>query len=218
MWLELAAHDPGAVDEAVYQASRARRFDSYSGRLAATVESVLPSDLPPLQRTAAWLVIAQEELLGPISGLQIASRHCSEANLRDANRAQLCEGLARRMVEQWRDYQVAGIGYGIGAKLGWPAGPRQAMRDEHTALAEAMRADFEHGDMSCRAVMASTRWAREMALDGERLAAKRLIERSGIPQAELVRRAEARQKQAVAVASAASAATGIVDVAAVATP
>jgi hypothetical protein len=212
MWLELAAHDAGAVDEAIYQAARAQRFDSYSGRLAAAVESILPADLPPLQRTAAWLVIAHEELLGPISGLQIAARHCGEANLRDANRAQLCESLARRMVEQGRDYQVAGIGYGIGAKLGWPAGPRQAMRDEHAALAEAMRADFQHGDMSCRAVAASTRWAREMARDGERLAAKRLIERSGVSQPELLRRAEARQRQVVAAASAAS------SVMAVATP
>jgi hypothetical protein len=135
MWLELAAHDAAAVDEAMYQATRAQRFDSYAGRLAAAVEAALPAELSPVQRTATWSLIVHDELLGPLGGMQAASRYCSEANVRDANRAQSCEGLARRLVERGRDYMTASIGHGIGARLGWSGEARQAMRDEQSGVA-----------------------------------------------------------------------------------
>lgn len=208
MWLELAAHDPGAVDEAVYRASRARRFDDHDGRLAAAAAVALAADLPAPQRTAAWAVVAQEEALAPLGGLRFAATYCNEAALRDANRAQVCEALARQLVEHGLSYRAAGVGHAIGARLGWPPAARDALRDEQQALAEAMRSEFELGDRSCRAIAASTRWLREMGRGGERAAARRWLERSGVPQAEWLRRADVRRREAdAAVATAASTAT-----------
>lgn len=204
MWLALAAHDPAAVDEAVYRASRARRFDDYGRRLSAAAVAALPQGLPPGQRTAAWVALSRDDMLAPIDGVAFASKHCSEAAVRDANRAQLCEALARNLVEHGSSYLAAMIGHGIGARLGWPAAPREALHDEQRALAEVMRAEFEHGDLGCRAIEASTTWARELARDGERAAARRWIERSGVPLAEWLRRADAHRRDAAAVASAAA--------------
>jgi hypothetical protein len=94
-WLELANRDPQAVDEALFGATRAVRFDTHRGRLANWVVQSMPEQLPMLQRHAAWQRADELERASDAAAMAAAARHCSEAAQRDANRAQLCERVAR---------------------------------------------------------------------------------------------------------------------------
>ena len=47
-WLELAAREPAAADEALYRASLATRWDNYAGRVIVQADEAMPGDLTPL--------------------------------------------------------------------------------------------------------------------------------------------------------------------------
>ncbi|HEX6018920.1 MAG TPA: hypothetical protein VFZ28_12555 [Burkholderiaceae bacterium] len=94
-WLELAAHDAQAVDEALYRAGRASRFDAHRGQLAAQVLLVTPAQAPPMQRYAAWQRADELQRASDAATAAAAARACSDSARRDANRAQLCDADAR---------------------------------------------------------------------------------------------------------------------------
>ncbi|MFI4929961.1 MAG: hypothetical protein ACHP83_06960 [Burkholderiales bacterium] len=94
-WLELAARDAQAADEALFRAVKASRFDSHRGRLAAWVLQATPEQLPAMQRYAAWQRSDDLERAADARTLAAAARACSESARRDANRDQLCDGAAR---------------------------------------------------------------------------------------------------------------------------
>ena len=101
-WLELAARDPQAADEALFRAARASRFDGHRGRLAAWVLQATPESLPTMQRYAAWQRSDELERAADARTLAAAARACSEAARRDANRDQLCDGAARWLAQNVR--------------------------------------------------------------------------------------------------------------------
>ena len=101
-WLELAARDPQAVDEALFRAAKASRFDSHRGRLAAWVLQATPEQLPAMQRYAAWQRSDELERAADARMLVAAARACSEAARRDTNRDQLCDGVARWLIANAR--------------------------------------------------------------------------------------------------------------------
>jgi hypothetical protein len=101
-WLELAARDPQAVDEALFRAARANRFDGHRGRLAAWVLQGAPEQLPAMQRYAAWQRSDELERAADARTLAAAARACNEAARRDANRDQLCDGAARWLAQNAR--------------------------------------------------------------------------------------------------------------------
>ncbi|HEY6511924.1 MAG TPA: hypothetical protein VI032_08095 [Burkholderiaceae bacterium] len=94
-WVELAARDPQAVDEALFRAAKASRFDGHRGRLAAWVLQATPEQLPAMQRYAAWQRSDEWERAADARTLAAAVRACSDAARRDANRDQLCDGAVR---------------------------------------------------------------------------------------------------------------------------
>ncbi len=98
-WLELAARDPQAVDEALFRAAKASRFDGQRGRLAAWVLQATPEQLPAMQRYAAWQRSDELERAADARTLAAAARACSDAARRDANRDQLCDGAARWLAQ-----------------------------------------------------------------------------------------------------------------------
>ena len=101
-WLELAARDPQAVDEALFRATKASRFDSHRGRLAAWVLQASPEQLPVMQRYAAWQRSDELERAADSRVLAAAARACSETPRRDTNRDQLCDGVARWLTQNAR--------------------------------------------------------------------------------------------------------------------
>ena len=100
-WLELAARDPQAVDEALFRAARASRFDSLRGQLVAQVLLATPEQAPAMQRYAAWQRADELERAAEARAAAAAARSCNESARRDANRGQLCDGAARWLL-QWR--------------------------------------------------------------------------------------------------------------------
>lgn len=188
-WLELAARDPSAADEALFRASQASRYDTRASQLAARIDDVLPAGTPPLQRQ---LVIEQALALTgtyAVSASGAAARHCSEAAVRDANRAQVCERLAR-LLTRARDSQDALVGHAIGARLGWPDDARQALRDEVRAGGEAMRLALGDAPHGCAAVEQQLAFWRDALRVGDLDATRAAIERSGQSQAALLARSD----------------------------
>jgi hypothetical protein len=101
-WLELAARDAQAADEALFRAAKASRFDSHRGRLAAWVLQATPEQLPAMQRYAAWQRSDELERAADARTLAAAARACSESARRDANRDQLCDAAARWLTQNAR--------------------------------------------------------------------------------------------------------------------
>jgi hypothetical protein len=98
-WLALAAEEPAAIDEALHQASLARRWDDYATASRAFIDRV---DAKGGLRS---MVIVQSLLAVPairqVEGQQIVIKHCSAKPLAgDANRQQLCEQMARTLHER----------------------------------------------------------------------------------------------------------------------
>jgi len=94
-WLELAAVDARAVDEALYRAGQASRFDAHRGRLVAQVLLATPAQAPPMQRYAAWQRADELQRASDAATAAAATRACSDGARSDANRAQLCDAAAR---------------------------------------------------------------------------------------------------------------------------
>jgi hypothetical protein len=106
-WLELAARDPQAVDEALFRAAKANRFDAHRGRLTAWVVQATPEPLPVMQRYAAWQRSDELERAADARALAAAQRACNDAARRDANRDQLCDGVARWLTTNLRAPPIA---------------------------------------------------------------------------------------------------------------
>ena len=92
-WLEHSTRDNASVDEALVRATRAARFDTHRGRLAAWVLQAMPERAPPMQRHAAWQRTEELERAADAKMLAGVARHCSDTSRRD--RAQACDALAR---------------------------------------------------------------------------------------------------------------------------
>ena len=97
-WLELAARDPQAVDEALYRSGKSNQFDAHPGRLVAQVLLATPEQAPAMQRYAAWQRANELERASDARTAAAAVRVCSDAARRDTNRDQLCETNARWLV------------------------------------------------------------------------------------------------------------------------
>jgi hypothetical protein len=98
-WLALAAEEPAAIDEALHQASLARRWDDYAMASRGFIERV---DAKGGLRS---MVVVQALLSVPairqVEGQQIVVKHCAATPLAgDANRHQLCEKLAQTLHER----------------------------------------------------------------------------------------------------------------------
>ncbi len=189
-WLELAARDASAADEALFRASQASRYDTRASQVAARIDESLPAGTPPLQRQ---LVIEQALALTgtyAVSASGAAARHCSEAAVRDANRAQVCERLARLITRAARDAQDALVGHAIGARLGWPDDARQSLRDEVRAGGEAMKLALGDAPHGCAAVGQQLTFWRDSLRVGDLAATRAAIERSGQSQAALLARSD----------------------------
>jgi len=202
-WLELAARESAAADEALYRASLATRWDSYVGRAIVQADEALPGDLSPLQR---YLVVTEAmstlHAFGYNGGF-VAARLCGESPVRDTNRAQVCERLARTLIERGRDMMDVSLGLGIAARLPALNESMLAVRERHRARTEvlAMQAPMV-ATASCEVLRQQLQTVRDMQRSGEVAYAQRAVERSGQSVAELARRAEARTAPAAGAASA----------------
>jgi hypothetical protein len=130
--------DAQAMDDAMYRASQASRMDSHVLPLLQVL-SEPAFDAAGGAAAAAlqiqWVGIVMAQVWPEFSRV---SRYCETASLRDSNRAQRCEALARLLTE--RDGSLLGlsVGRGLGQRLGW-SGERLGKIDQLRLAVE------EHG-------------------------------------------------------------------------
>lgn len=201
-WLHVAAdaqlrHDQAGVAEALYRLSHAERSDARWGVLTGVVLRHMPSDVTLLGRGALAIELASVDN-GAQLPLVAASQYCSEQAVRDANRQQVCTGVAEMLHTRSGTLIEASLAADIGRRVGWPDARLEAARDERDAIAQLSRQGDSTGRWSCLALAQSLSRLSEVARHGEMDTLRAALKRSDVSVAVLAQ----RQRDAVAAQAA----------------
>jgi hypothetical protein len=185
-WLALAAEEPGAIDEALYQASQARRWDDYATASRAFIERV---DAKGGLRS---MVVVQSLLAVPairqVEGQQLVIKHCSTTPLAgDANRQQLCEQIARTLHERSASVTALVTAGTVAKALG--SAQAQAWAEQgrllnHVLLAQSLDEAAQTRDAQDCAVGMPRELLLRSAREGEVPALRALMQASGQSEAQ----------------------------------
>lgn len=185
-WLALAAEEPASIDEAMYQASQASRWDDYAMASRRFIERV---DAKGGLRS---MVVVQSLLSVPlvrsIEGQQLVLQHCSARSVAgDANRQQLCAKVAETLHS--RSASVAGVvTAGVLAKsLGHSnaeAWREQGKLLSHVLLAQSLDEDGQARDAQDCAVGMPRELLLRSAREGEVPALRAWMRASGQSEAQ----------------------------------
>ncbi len=207
-WLYVAAdagdrREAPTAAEALFRVSRAARSDAHWGALTGLVLAKLPPELPILDKVAlAGEVLSLEaEALMPFVP---ASQYCSVAEVRDANRQQVCSAMAEVLVNKGSSLMDVALGTSIGQRAGWPAERLAALQDERDALLQLNDQSAVPQRWSCTGLVRTLNQLTEMGQHGELGAMRRALKQSPEPVAVLARKQ--RESSALRAASAASSA------------
>ncbi len=190
-WMALGsaaqAHgDTGALNDAMHQVATSHRVDSYWGTLPHVLMQALPPGEPDLSRTIltvdAWN--AQNVLALPV--YKVVAQHCDDDQLHDANRRQVCDGIAHVLTERGRSTVDLDLGVALAHKVGWPATRTDALQAEREALASMAPQLADAGGVSCASVQRFQETAELMTQYGELGSYRMLAMKSGMTVDELV--------------------------------
>jgi hypothetical protein len=212
-WLALAVEEPAALDEAMYQAAIARRWDDQATGARRFIERIdVQGGLRSMALVQALLATpASQSITAPQSLLQ----HCSApAVAADANRRQQCEQLALAL--RTRANSLMGLSTAALVAKALGRDEAQAWREDARLLAHVQQAHLD--DEQARASDAaecSFGAPREIVLrsarEGEVPALRALMQASGLTDAQWRERlaaadaAEAATRKLASAAQAASA-------------
>ncbi len=207
-WLHVAAdagdrREAPTAAEALFRVSRATRSDAHWGAVTGLVLAKLPSDLPILDKVALAGEVLAIEAASPVPFVP-ASQYCSVAEVRDANRQQVCSAMAEVLVNKGSTLMDVALGASIGQRVGWPAERLAAVHDERDAIAQ-LHEQAQSGHLwSCPVLVRTLNQLTEMGQHGELGAMRRALKQSPEPVAVLARKH--RDSAALRAASAASSA------------
>jgi hypothetical protein len=213
-WIALAVEEPAAVDESLYQASIAARWDDYALAARRFIERVdAQGGLRSLALTQALVSVPGSRA---VDSLQLVLDRCSVRRLADANLRQQCEQLATTLLERSRNLMLHGTGVTLATTLGRDdAAPRSELAQLLSFVlneSEHDEAQREALDASCGLGLPRDLLARS-ARDGELAAAREMLQRSPTPEsqwrermlaARQAQQAEAAKRQAESPAERAS--------------
>jgi hypothetical protein len=178
--------DTGALNDAMYHVATSKRVDSYWGTLPHVLMEALPEGESDLARTIltvdAWN--AQNVLALPV--YKVVAQHCGEDQLHDANRRQVCDGIAHVLTERGRSTVDLDMGVALAQKVGWPAARTDALQAERDALASMAPQLADAGGVSCASVQRFRETAELMTQYGELGSYRVLALQSGVTVDELV--------------------------------
>ena len=117
---------------------------------------------------------------------------------RDANRQQVCTGVAEMLHTRSGTLIEASLAADIGRRVGWPDARLEAARDERDAIAQLSRQGDSTGRWSCLALAQSLSRLSEVARHGEMDTLRAALKRSDVSVAVLAQ----RQRDAVAAQAA----------------
>jgi hypothetical protein len=146
-WLEVAneaaaRNDAGGVGEATYRASLAEVSRVREFRFADLALSAIPEDWSPRDAMLAQAKVFDIHIALQLPSYLAVVRFCGRDQMRDANRRETCQRVARVMTEHGETLIDYGIGRRIGDWSGWPADVVEA----HEARLEAYKASLVDGD------------------------------------------------------------------------
>jgi len=178
--------DTAALNDAMYHVATSRRVDSYWGTLPHVLMQALPSGESDLARTLltvdAWN--AQNVLALPV--YKVVAQHCDADQLHDANRRQVCDGIAHVLTERGRSIVDLDMGVALARKVGWPAARTEALQAERDALASMAPQLADAGGVSCASVQRFRETAELMTQYGELGSYRVLALQSGMTVDDLV--------------------------------
>jgi len=225
-WLAVAAEararkDAAAFDDAMFHVASADRHDPGWGALSAEIiDHVPPDDANLLGLMGVLAQVPGIEALRLPAWSQ-TSQYCSEQELRDSNRREICERIATVLADRSTTVLARSIGEALGRRVGWPperVAANSLQRDAEAAVTERHAERAAVDPMGCGPLRAEVERVRDVARYGEIEVYRRQIAASGKPVAELAaegrrRRAEddaqaARAAAAASAPAAASAASG----------
>ena len=207
-WLHVAAdagdrREAPTAAEAFFRVSRAARSDAHWGAMVGLVLAKLPTDSPILDKVALASEVLAVEAAAPMP-LVPASQYCAVAEVRDANRQQVCSAMAEVLVNKGSSLMDVALGASVGQRVGWPAERLSAVHDERDALMQVNQQPQAAHPWSCLALVRTLNQLTEMGQHGELGAMRRALKLSPEPVVVLARKQ--RDTAALRAASAASSA------------
>lgn len=181
-WLSLAAlaqsrRDAKSEDTAMKRAAEAKRVEWHMATLADRLLEALPPDTPAASRA----VLSHEaRTVGfHLGGLSAPGRYCTEKSLRNRDRRQTCERIARLMLDRGTGLHDVATAWRVGEHVGWPTARVTALRDESDRLDRLVLAEQRgtYGPLSCGALERQREWASRVKAMGEVAAARDLVRR-----------------------------------------
>lgn len=131
-------HDEAGVSLALYQLAQ-RPGAPVSGRLLTATVAEIIDDVPrPGEAMVLAAVVAEDQLSRMDASFAVAGRACQPEALKDANRRQLCERVARMMPERTRDLLEARVLYSLEERLGFAHSPQAMAKAESDQLLKLM--------------------------------------------------------------------------------
>ena len=202
------AHDDRAVqDEVLFRIASARRSDVGFFAVAGAILEATPDDDP--SQLAAFAMVTEAigmEAAVALPAMQPMTSACRGSALRDANRAQVCAGIAELLADRSDTLLERMIGVAIGRQIGWPAERVDRMRGEYSAYANGMSPlESEVKDFGCAPIRRDLDRVRRQATLGEAGALRAWVAASGKRPEDFVREERSRQQLARASEEAAAA-------------
>lgn len=154
MMLESASNagNEAGIDEALHQIASATHNDRHATDVARAVIAAMPDDdasLPDAVRVGL-VSFGNSGVYRPTAAMLPLVKACNGEALRDANRAQTCDGVAELLVERSDSLLARVVGTNMGKRLGWPTERIERLRGEITAWSQDSAADIlDFGDASC---------------------------------------------------------------------
>jgi hypothetical protein len=191
-WLKLAgearSHTDSATEaEALYRASMASRFDAHWGLFPNLADQALPPDTPGWQRYQAMLQAAGVQAAVALPEMRAPLEHCSPQRL-DANRRQVCEALAKALVDKGTTLWDHTMASALGRRLGWPAERLAALQRERDAMQGLALMHSPTLSLDCAGVERTRQWFADLFRHGELGAMRREMQRLGEKPEALARR------------------------------
>lgn len=211
-WLYIAAEsavrkDAAAVDEALYRVAAATNNRIYGDQLLRYVMPHVPAGAPDVDKAVVSTYVTGVAAAWQLPAYSLVTQYCAAPLLRDSNRWQACDGIARNFVEHPSTLLEKRFGFRIAERLKWPTEKLAALKDEDEALMSTQTGYFSEAEAdSCHGFeRAQDFWLQAAAL-GEVGALRALVVASGKSVATLAGEARAeRELRAKAIAAEAAA-------------
>jgi hypothetical protein len=214
-WLQVAQSaqqrgDAAGVAEAMHRASMAPELRHRALGFASLAFAALPEALTAREAVLAAVTIVGVQAALPLTAYQPLTRWCApDALAADANRQQVCDRVARTMVDRASNLIDLAIGRRIGAAAGWPL---EEVERYSARLEGYHRVGFERsenapgGRAGCYALREGALWSEEASRRGEVATARDAVAQLGWTDASMLERHRATLARRAAAEAAASAA------------